>query len=170
SRDMRRFLGHERAMTEDDFGEDAGPPRRRSAVFVGCGASPETLLHYAKAGRGFARVVGLDNRREAAARASETVRHLGLNHAEARVGDGRRFGYGPFDLVHVANFVAPKADVLSRIAATARPGTRVVVRVPTFLEPILCDAVDLARCPRFELRDRRLSHYCSMESVLLRVI
>ena len=159
--DMRLFIQQERSMT----GADA-PGGPSSVIFVGCGLArdPTTICNRRPSHR---RGRPGQSAASAAARAIETFRRLNLGHAEARVGDGCRFDYGPFDLVHVANFVSQKAKVLAQVATTARRGTRVVVRVPTFLEQVLCEAIDPANCGGLELQSQQHSNYCCMISFLL---
>ncbi len=47
---------------------------------------------------------------------------------EIILADGAKFSAAPFDVVIISLSVAPKADILSNVLNTSRPGTRVVYR------------------------------------------
>jgi len=84
-------------------------------------------------------IVALDNDGGAVDLATGVIGRLGADRITARRDDGVEFDYGRADAIYVANQVVPKESVLRRIAATARPGTSVVVREPCGMGRLLAE-------------------------------
>jgi hypothetical protein len=118
--------------------------RCRSAVMVGCGPLPDTLVHLYEHTPA-ARLIGLDHDREAVTLASEFVAATGLNdRVSIEHGDALAHDYGAADLVVVSVFATPRRAVVGRIAATGRSGAAVLLREPfrtgaLLFEPVLPD-------------------------------
>ncbi len=169
SNDLRAFLEQEVQMLRRGAPARAGAPSIRRFLMVGCGACPETFLFYAThlGPKGLA--VALECDADAAAIASKTIGRLGPKHAAVHHANGACFDYAGFDVIQIANYTSPKHAVLDAIARTADPQTRVILRLPVLLETLICESADLAQLDRFEEVDRITSHYCKMDSVLLRV-
>lgn len=135
-------------------GPDPGP-----IVVVGVGPFPETLRAFARATK--VPIVGLDRDGEAVAAARSV--------ADARVtvvqADGVTYNYALAGSVFVTNGVRCKADVLTRIAHTARGPVRTIVRLPVRLGRLLYDDLGLLGPWRVvsEIRASPLSRTLALE-------
>jgi hypothetical protein len=113
----------------------------RRVVIVGCGALPAAAFFFHERTQAF-RITALDVDRGAA----DLARLVTQRHGSERLGilcqDGRDHDYEGADVVYVVNQVKPKRDVLQRIAATAPPAVRVVLRDPFGPGRLLADSVD----------------------------
>jgi protein-L-isoaspartate O-methyltransferase len=107
-------------------------------VNVGCGPYPAAalLIH---ALTSVPHVLALDNDGGAVDLAAGVIGRLGSDRITAGRADGVQFDYAAADVIYVANQVVPKKSVLRRIAATARPGTSVVVREPCGMGRLLAE-------------------------------
>ena len=111
----------------------------QSAVVVGCGAFPATLL-WLRDNFPAIRYVGLDIDPGCVKMAAELVIALGFGNVQCTAFDGRNYDYSGIDFVYVANHVVPKRAVLEHIARS--PSVRqVVVREPTPLGELVAEAV-----------------------------
>jgi hypothetical protein len=119
-----------------------GGSRCRSAVMVGCGPLPDTLVHLHEH-TSAARIVGVDNDREAVALARELVEAAGMgDRVSIEHGDAAARDYGDADLIVVSVFATPRRAVLGRIAASGQAGASVLLREPfgaaaLLFEPVL---------------------------------
>jgi hypothetical protein len=118
---------------------DFGAPCQ--VVVVGCGAFPAAALFFGER-LADATIRALDVDRTAAGLAARVADKHGSDRLSVRCEDGRTHDYDGASAVYVVNQVTPKGPVLERIAATARPGTRVVVRDPFGPGRLLADSVD----------------------------
>jgi hypothetical protein len=122
------FAGRSFRRVEDLF-ERVDFTGCREFVMVGCGPLPVTLLHVCDRTR-TPSIVGLELDADAASLAASVCGRTGRDRIRIAVADGCAYDFGTADVVYVANLVRPKRDVVARVAETARPGTRVVVREP----------------------------------------
>lgn len=167
---LRDFLVREAAALRRTSGrsQQASRPQQLRMAIVGCGACPESLLFYAQEHIGTAHITALDVNRAAIEIARETMARFRVANVEFCHADGAEFNYRNYDVVHVANYVAPKLAVVQAIARTAPPYVTTVVRTPTLLETLICEEIDLARLEQFEESFRLSSQYCQMDSVYLK--
>ena len=114
----------------------------RRAVVVGCGAFPAAALSFHD--RTAAHITALEIDHAAAELARRVADRRASRRMQIHVQDGREHDYRDADTVYVVNQVTPKAEVLSRILATASSSVRVVVRVPGGPGRLLADSVALS--------------------------
>jgi hypothetical protein len=173
SDDLRRHLERETATLERLRRGLGLEGLFRRLIAIGVGATPETFSFYAASRPTGDQLPGaavaVDRDVSAAAGARHALRELGHRSVQVLHADGARLDYRGFDVIHIANFVAPKSAVLAAIARTGEPGALVVVRVPKLLETLLCDAIDNEVLGAFEELECVPSHYCRMDSVFLRL-
>jgi hypothetical protein len=119
-------------------------------VVAGAGAFPQTLL-YLHENTPIHRLVGIDRDPERAYLAKRLIRQCGVEQRiQLVVNDAAFFKYGSADVVIIASLVIGKHEVLGQVAATARPGTLVFLRVPfgwghLFYEEMHVDGPDRTR-------------------------
>jgi hypothetical protein len=113
----------------------------RRVVVVGCGPLPAAALFFHERMRVFG-VTALEIDRVAADLARRVAERHGSQRLSVLCQDGRDHDYGGADAVYVVNQVTPKPHVLRRIAATAPPTVRVLLRDPFGPGRLLADSVD----------------------------
>lgn len=115
-----------------DFG------RCRTFVNVGCGPFPAAalLIHERT---DVPRIVAVDHEAVAVVLASQVIRGIAGPRLEVVEGDGATLDYGEADVIYVANHVFPKHKVVARIAATAAPHAKILVREPCGLGLMLAE-------------------------------
>lgn len=102
----------------------------RELVMVGSGAFPQTLL-YLCVKTTIARLIGVDFDADRVFFSQRLIERGGLDsRIMVHVNSADEFDYRASDVVIVASLVEGKDAVLQRIAATSRPGTLVLMRVP----------------------------------------
>jgi hypothetical protein len=103
--------------------------RCRRFINIGCGPFPAAslLIHERTT---IPQMVAVDNDPTAIELATRMVRRLASPRLEVASSDGTSYDYQGADVIYVANHVFPKSAVLHRIAMTASPGTKVLVREP----------------------------------------
>lgn len=101
----------------------------RRMVIVGGGPNPVTAFHvYDRTG--VPDIVVIDVRPEAIDKVSALIAHFGLSRMRAEIRNGLDFDYRGTEVVFVANMVASKAAVISRIVDTAPAAVQIVAREP----------------------------------------
>ncbi len=166
STSIHEFLEHEEAALRSLMAGGAGSG---DLVVVGCGASPETFLYYARRNADrFVRLVAIEMDPRAAALADRTLRASGLGNAEVELVDGAEFDYARAAVIHVANYVHGKGAILAAVARSASPRAVAILRQPELLETLICEQATDASLAPFRVLARVPAHYCQMTSLLLR--
>ena len=98
-------------------------------VMVGCGPLPATLWHVCDQ-TSVPEILGLDVDPDAVHWGRRVVQAIDPNRMRLQCQAGEHAHFGKADIIYVANLISHKAEVLERIAQTARPGTQVVLRNP----------------------------------------
>jgi hypothetical protein len=136
-------------------------------VMVGCGAFPATLI-YAHLHCPKARIVGLDLDPGIFRVAQQVLHASRASRVDLRCHDASDFDYANSDVVYLANQVRGKRAVLSRVAETAGPEARVVVREPVGAGKLLAECVSDDPPPPFVMvRQGRASPQFLSRDVLL---
>lgn len=109
---------------------------------IGGGFVPSTAIEIAKQTN--AHVYVLDTDKKAIECARNVVTRLGLHEKITVIsGKGEDIDIGPYDVVHVAQQVCPKDEVLKNIWEQAKEGHRVIVRMPRkILKPFYSNITD----------------------------
>lgn len=162
SQDLNQFLNAEASLIETHHNMPG------SFLNIGCGGCPETLLYYGKRLKEW-NIAAMDLDGDAVQCARKACKVLGHHQTEVIHHNGSTFNYQPYSVIHVANYVSPKRKVLDTIAETAFRGTLVLMRTPKMLEELICDAIDARDLPFYHEVGRVESHYCQMDSVLLKL-
>lgn len=100
-----------------------GADRTSNIAVVGCGSVPNSVLAYAAVAR---QVTGIEYRSSAVHSARKAV--APLHNVSIHEGHGETYDYGAYGHVVVALMVHNKTKVLEGIAASAAPGTHILVR------------------------------------------
>lgn len=124
----------------------SGMNGQSTAVFVGSGPQPNTVLSYAKFAN---RVTGIDTDRLAIA-ATEGIAAQSQGKIGFQQMAGEKFDYGPYSHVGIAVMVPNKGQILKQIAKTARPGCTVIVRSVDGLKNAMYEGLDPASLAGFE--------------------
>jgi hypothetical protein len=103
--------------------------RCRLFVNIGCGPFPAASL-FIHERTTVPRMVAVDNDTTAVDLASRMIRRLASGRLDVIHGEGTHYDYQGADVIYVANHVSPKLEVLRRIAETASPSAKVLVREP----------------------------------------
>ena len=119
-------------------------------VMVGAGPLPVTLWHVADQTR-VPNLLGLDVDVEAVAWGRQVLEAIDPARMRLERQAGEQAHFGEADIVYVANLVSRKAQVLERIAATARPGTQVALRDPFSVGLLLAERGVDVLAKRFRL-------------------
>lgn len=123
----------------------------RSAVMAGCGPLPDTLLCLHDE-TDIPRLVGIDRDGEAVQRARDLVDRLGCRRIEIIQAAAGDFDYGGFDLICPSAFVAPRRGLMRKIAGTADPSCRILLRAPVFAGTLLFEPLELSLLAYFEVQ------------------
>lgn len=99
------------------------------AAVIGAGPLPDSLLCLRDAFPG-SRLTGFDSDPDAVAHGRRLLERLGIDGIELRHAPGAEIDCAGFDLLCLSVFAIPRAAILERIAATADPGTRLILREP----------------------------------------
>ncbi len=99
------------------------------AAVIGAGPLPDSLLCLRDAYPG-ARLTGFDSDPDAIAHGCRLLERLGIDGIELRHAQGAEIDCAGFDLLCLSVFATPRAAILERIAATADPGARLILREP----------------------------------------
>ena len=125
----------------------------RQFVMVGCGRLPVTMFHVHDRTES-TDIVGLDVVPEAV----DTAREIAARFGYARVGtelcEGQAYDYRDAQIVFITNMISSKAAVLSRIAETAPPEVRIIVREPYSLRRLWSESGERSLDPRLEITGR----------------
>ncbi|MBW2457694.1 MAG: hypothetical protein JRI68_24530 [Deltaproteobacteria bacterium] len=98
-------------------------------VMVGAGPLPATLWHV-RDQTAVPNILGLDVDAEAVTWGRQVLRAIDPTRMRLQCQAGEQAHFGEADIIYVANLISRKAEVLERIAETARPGTQVALRDP----------------------------------------
>ncbi len=119
-------------------------------LFIGGGSLPWSAIKIAEYTGASVCVIDMDC--EAVEKAKEVIAGLGLSHRiDVRCGFGEEADASGYSVVHVAVQVFSRRKILARIMATAKEGTRVLLRCPGHkvdgvcchkAEPCLCNSCD----------------------------
>ncbi len=113
-------------------------------VCVGCGAFPETMIHFLE-NTPASLVTGLDDDSSAASVANMMVGALGYTSKTPQVYGiaGEAYSYHNASVIHIAGFVPDKAAVLKRILATAPQSVQITTEAfPLGMMNILYDNIE----------------------------
>ena len=139
----------------------------RRFVMVGCGRLPVTMFHVHDQTE-TAEIIGLDIVPDAI----ETARKMAARFGYARIGaelcDGQTHDYGQAQIIFITNMIASKAAVLSRIAETAPPEVRIIVREPYSLRLLWSESGERSLDPRLEIIGRGSAHPTLSRDVYLK--
>ncbi len=124
----------------------SGMNEQSTAVFVGSGPQPNTVLSYAKFAN---RVTGIDTDRLAIA-ATQGIAAQSQGKIDFQQMAGENFNYGPYSHVGIAVMVPNKGQVLKQIAKTAKPGCTVIVRSVDGLKNAMYEGLDPNSLAGFE--------------------
>jgi hypothetical protein len=124
----------------------------KTLAMVGSGPLPETIL-YIFENTNILKIIGIDNNQEAIYLAGEMISSIKKTpRIEFIHYDGLDYNYKNSDIVYIANFVYPKTEVLNRIAKTAKPGIKILIRNPFSFGKMLYDEVNFDKIdPRLTL-------------------
>jgi hypothetical protein len=122
----------------------------RRFVMVGCGRLPVTMFHVHDRTK-TTEIIGLD----VVPDAIDTAREIAVRFDYARIGvtlcDGQAYEYDEAQVVFITNMISSKAAVLSRIAETAPPDVRIIVREPYSLRRLWSESAERSLDPRLEI-------------------
>lgn len=119
-------------------------------VMVGCGSLPITLLAFCNQYKN-GKFVGIDHSSEAIKKAIEIKNKLNISNLNFDIIDGENYDYKNADTVFVANTVVHKIDILKQIAMSAKGGTRIIIRIPSYTGHLLSEDVTYINIPRITL-------------------
>lgn len=119
--------------------EQFGVEDRQHCVIVGCGSFPAAAMFFHDNTRA-ARITALEIDPKVANIAEKVVALHASNRLRVVFGDGSEYDYGSADLVYVVNQATPKDKILDRIASTAPPTARVILRDPFGLGRLFADS------------------------------
>ena len=139
----------------------------RRFVMVGCGRVPVTMFHVHDRTES-AGIVGLDVVPEAVDTARAIAARFGYTRVSAELCDGKEYDYGQAQIVFITNMIASKAAVLSRIAETAPPDVRIIVREPYSLRRLWSESGERSLDSRLEIMGRGSNNATLSRDVYLR--
>lgn len=139
----------------------------RCFVMVGCGRLPVTMFHVHDRAE-TPEIVGLDIVPDAIETAGRIAARFGYGRIRAVLCDGQAYDYAQAQIVFITNMIASKAAVLSRIADTAPPDVRVIVRDPYSLRRLWSEDGERSLDPRLEIIGRGTAHPTLSRDVYLK--
>lgn len=106
-------------------------------VMIGCGSLPETILFIAD-NTDIPDIIGIDCNQEAIAIAGDIIKALGHEDRIRLVCSyGEEYDFSDADIIHIANATRDKNAVFQQISKTAKKGTDIIVRNPTYLAKMM---------------------------------
>ncbi len=150
----------------------SGMNAQSTAVFVGSGPQPNTVLAYAKFAN---RVTGIDIDPLAIA-ATRNIAEQSKGKIAFQQISGESFDYGPYSHVGIAVMVPNKDQVLKQIAKTAKPGCTVIVRSVDGLKNAMYEGLNPASLNGFEKvatihgNDKNITHAVILRKKTLNLV
>jgi hypothetical protein len=136
-------------------------------VMVGCGRVPVTMFHVHDRTE-VTDIIGLDIVPDAVATAREIAARFGYSRVRVELCEGQAYDYRDAQIVFITNMISSKAAVLSRIAETAPPEVRIIVREPYSLRRLWSESGERSLDPRLEVIGRGTAHPTLSRDVYLK--
>ena len=142
----------------------------KTLTMVWTWAFPETIL-YIYENTNINNIIWLDTNQEAVFIASELVKSQNITRINFKHFNWENYDYSNTDLIFVWNFCLNKKKIFERIANTAKPWTKILLRNPVLFGRMLHEDTMAALHPRFALiRKSKVNKFFLIESLLIKIL